>query len=470
MLAYLEWLALYAGIAVGSHVAHASTLVNCSAGNPAGSYYSSSDSTGNGAWQNTGVYMQPCIQGPPNGSGILIWESPIGNGAGYAVISVGGTAAAGSGAIVLSAPNGVSVFGTMVTSGLSTFQAGVNMSGTRISNLAPGTVSATSTDGVNASQLYGLANSTASALGGGTTVAANGALGFPSFASGGTTYTSVGGVIAALNGGSGIKYFHSNSTLADSNAAGVDSVAIGGNAVATAASSVALGTGSVANGANTVSVGAVSAERKLVNVAAGTVTSTSTDAVNGAQLFQPEQQIAGQAGGGLVQQNSATRQITVGATTDGTVINVSGTMGNRQVSGVAVGAVGAQSSDAVNGSQLYGLVTSVATSLGGGATVNPDGTLAAPAYSVGGNVYNDVGSALNNLDRRTAVNSAAIANLDATLGAINAGGGIMYFHANSTLPDSFTGRRIRFGRHRRCSAGFCRQLGGTGRGVHREPL
>lgn len=137
MLAYLEWLALYAGIAVGSHVAHASTLVNCSAGNPAGSYYSSSDSTGNGAWQNTGVYMQPFIQGPPNGSGILIWKSPIGNGAGYAIISVGGTAAAGSGAIVLRAPNGVSVFGTMVTSGLSTFQAGVNMSGTRISNLAP---------------------------------------------------------------------------------------------------------------------------------------------------------------------------------------------------------------------------------------------------------------------------------------------------------------------------------------------
>ncbi len=92
-----------------------------------------------------------------------------------------------------------------------------------------------------------------------------------------------------VNGG-GIKYFHANSTLADSSATGTDAVAIGGNAQATTANSVALGSNSVANsthaddgrlqpgrqrdlgshgGGGEVSVGAAGAERRITNVAAG---------------------------------------------------------------------------------------------------------------------------------------------------------------------------------------------------------
>ncbi|OUL83000.1 hypothetical protein CA601_27970, partial [Paraburkholderia hospita] len=98
-----------------------------------------------------------------------------------------------------------------------------------------------------------------------------------------------------LNDGGGLKYFHANSTLADSQAGGANSVAIGGNAQATtadsvalgsnarttAANSVALGSGSLADRANSVSVGAGGAERQIVNVAAG---SQNTDAVNLKQL------------------------------------------------------------------------------------------------------------------------------------------------------------------------------------------
>jgi len=83
------------------------------------------------------------------------------------------------------------------------------------------------------------------------------------------------------NGGGNMKYFHANSSLADSSAVGVDSVAAGPNARATADNSVALGSNSVADRANTVSVGSSTSQRQIVNVAAGV---QPTDAVNVSQL------------------------------------------------------------------------------------------------------------------------------------------------------------------------------------------
>ncbi|MBW9108143.1 hypothetical protein JNB89_30850, partial [Paraburkholderia phenoliruptrix] len=80
-----------------------------------------------------------------------------------------------------------------------------------------GAVNATSVDAVNGSQLYATNQNVSNV----TNVVNN-----------------------ITNGGAGIKYFHTNSTLADSSATGTDAVAIGGNAQATAANSVALGSGS----------------------------------------------------------------------------------------------------------------------------------------------------------------------------------------------------------------------------------
>ena len=56
-----------------------------------------------------------------------------------------------------------------------------------------------------------------------------------------------------MNGG-GIRYFHTNSTLADSRHR-YGSVAIGGNAQATTANSVALGSNSVANSTTLTTAG-----------------------------------------------------------------------------------------------------------------------------------------------------------------------------------------------------------------------
>ena len=182
----------------------------------------------------------------------------------------------------------------------------------RITNVAAGTLAAGSTDAATAGQVFAGGSSVASILGGGAVYnAATGAVTAPSYAIGGSSYGTVGGALAALdgsvNGGGGIKYFHANSTLADASAIGTDAVAMGPAATASGTSAVAIGNGasssgknSVALGAgstdggqdNVVSVGAVGAERRITNVASGTLAQGSTDAVTGGQLYQTNQQVS----------------------------------------------------------------------------------------------------------------------------------------------------------------------------------
>ncbi len=79
-------------------------------------------------------------------------------------------------------------------------------------------------------------------------------------------------------------------------------------------------------------------------------------------------------------------------------------MSNQVISELARGRAG---SDAVNVSQLKEVVAG----FGGGAKVNPDGTVTAPAYTVGGKTVNNVGDAITNVDGRVTNNSTAITNL-----------------------------------------------------------
>ena len=176
---------------------------------------------------------------------------------------------------------------------------------------------------------------------------------------------NVGQLSAAVTTATG-----SQAALAISNQAGLvlptapgnDAVALGYGASATAARSVAIGSGSVATQVDTVSVGAVGAERRIVNVANGTVAAGSTDAINGGQLSTTNQYVASVSSAliglrsslddgtvGLVQQDPTTRKLTVGAATNGAVIDVGGIAGSRQITGVTAGSAG---SDAVNLDQL----------------------------------------------------------------------------------------------------------------------
>jgi trimeric autotransporter adhesin len=77
-----------------------------------------------------------------------------------------------------------------------------------------------------------------------------------------------------------------------SSATGRGSTANGSFARATAENSVALGAGSLADVANTVSVGSATQQRQIVNMAAGAVTATSTDAINGSQLFATNSRVS----------------------------------------------------------------------------------------------------------------------------------------------------------------------------------
>ncbi|MFD2059674.1 YadA-like family protein [Paraburkholderia solisilvae] len=239
--------------------------------------------------------------------------------------------------------------------------------GTTITNVKAGGVSSTSTDAINGSQLYNTASSTAAALGGGSSVDANGRIAKPSYDVAGGTYTDVGSALAAVDAkaasGSvdGVKY--------DTSAH--DKVTFNGT-----------------NGT------------KLSNVTAGTA---DMDAVNLAQLKAAGLNVdtSGNVTNSFVAYDDATKgKVTLAGGTNGTTIT-----------NVKAGAIGAASTDAINGSQLYGEANSVASALGGGAAVNTDGTIKAPTYTVQGQTKSDVGSALAAIDTATTGNTTSITNL-----------------------------------------------------------
>ncbi|MDX3934009.1 ESPR-type extended signal peptide-containing protein [Stenotrophomonas sp.] len=80
-------------------------------------------------------------------------------------------------------------------------------------------------------------------------------------------------------------------------ATAASSVALGHSAavLADASNAVALGSGSVASEANSVSVGSAGLKRKIVNVADGEISASSTDAVSGKQLHAIDSRFNGQS-------------------------------------------------------------------------------------------------------------------------------------------------------------------------------
>ncbi|MGF6244474.1 autotransporter adhesin, partial [Paraburkholderia sp. GAS38] len=245
-----------------------------------------------------------------------------------------------------------------------------NTTPVKLKNVAAGDISsAASTDAVNGGQLY-QTNQNVAFIAQNVTNAIN------NFVTG------------------GIKYFHANSTLDDSRAVGLNSVAIGSSADAEGGDSVALGSNSVANRGNAVSIGYAGGERQIINVAQGTA---NTDAVNVQQLNNA---VAAVSGGGspnaVIYDTSAHDKVTFGGT--GTSVPVT-------LTNVAAGQITPSSKDAINGSQLFGTANSVAAALGGNITVGTDGKLSKPAYTLDGSTYGDVGAALAAVDAKAGTGS-----------------------------------------------------------------
>ena len=122
---------------------------------------------------------------------------------------------------------------------------------------------------------------------------------------------------------------------------------------------------------------------------------------------------------GLVQQDSTTGNITVAKDLNGSSVDFTNAQGSARVlTGVAAGTVNASSSDAINGSQLFNASSSTASALGGGSTVNSDGTITAPTYVVNGQTVHNAGDAISNLD--TEVTNVA-GRMDSITNEINNG-------------------------------------------------
>jgi trimeric autotransporter adhesin len=145
--------------------------------------------------------------------------------------------------------------------------------GTAITGLQAGAVSAASKDAINGAQLYGTANSVATALGGGTAVNADGTLKAPSYTVQGQTKTDVGSALAAIDTAT-----TANSTSITNLTNNINNGAIG--LVQQDATSRALTVARASDG-TTLDISGTAGTRQIKGVSGGTA---DTDAVNLAQL------------------------------------------------------------------------------------------------------------------------------------------------------------------------------------------
>ncbi|EFU0737217.1 hypothetical protein HUQ58_003585 [Escherichia coli] len=271
---------------------------------------------------------------------------------------------------------------------------GANKDASKITNVLAGTVSSASTDAINGSQLHGLSSSIATYLGGGATVSDSGVFSGPTYNIDGNDYTNVGAALDAIN-----------TSLSDSL----------GDALLWDSTTGAFS----AKHGSTASV--------ITNVADGAVSDSSSDAVNGSQLYDVSNSVVDVLGGGA------------GVNTDGSISAPTYTIANTdydnvgdalnaldttlddamlwdatagengafsashdgsasKITNVAAGTISDTSTDAVNGAQLHGVSSSVAEALGGDAAVNSDGSISAPTYTIADTDYTNVGDAMNAID------------------------------------------------------------------------
>ncbi|MBN3793344.1 hemagglutinin, partial [Burkholderia sp. Ac-20353] len=210
--------------------------------------------------------------------------------------------------------------------------------GTKLTNVKAAELSATSTDAVNGSQLYATNQTVAKQ---------------------GDSITQIGGQVTQNT--TDIRNIGGQVTQNTTHIGALQQDALQWSASA---------------GAYDASHGSGSAQ-KITNVQAGALSATSTDAVNGSQLYATNQQVTknttditnlqqnvtnvtnGKAG--IVQQQDPNGQITVGAATDGTSVNfANGSNADRVLTGVAAGV---NNNDAVNVGQLNGGLSSLSTSV-----------------------------------------------------------------------------------------------------------
>ncbi|MDD1450620.1 YadA-like family protein [Sphingomonas sp. H160509] len=364
-----------------------------------------------------------------------------------------------------------------------------------LGNVAAGTLGATSTEAVNGSQLFATntnVTNTNTALTNLTTNISNGGIGAVQYSNAATPTTPNGGVpsndVALVGAAAGPVGLHN---VANGNVAVGSTDAVNGGQLASVSGQVsglsALAVQYDDVGRSRITLGGVSTGAAPVvigNVAAGALGATSTEAVNGSQLFATNTNVSNLttniANGaiGALQYSSAGAPTTPnGGVPSNDVTLVGGAAGAVALHNVGNGVVAAGSTDAVNGGQLatvagqvgnlaalsvqYDDPTRTRVTLGGAGNAPvvlgnvAAGTLAAGSTEAvnGGQLVGlgtSVAAGLGGLSSYDAATNRVLASIgfggvqygnvqsvfDAVDGAINGGAGIRYFRVLSTRGDS----------------------------------
>ncbi len=171
----------------------------------------------------------------------------------------------------------------------------------------------------------------------------------------------------------------------------------------------------------------------LGNVASGTVAAGSTEAVNGDQLFATNgavtnnstaitnltNNVANGAIGPVRYADPATPTVPNGGVPTNDVTLVGAGAGAVGLHNIRDGALGAGSTDAVNGGQMAGLGGSVAAAIGGSSAYDPATNAVTTGLSLGGVTYGSVQAAF-----------------DAVNGSVNGGAGNRFFRVQSVGGDA----------------------------------
>nr|WP_179404551.1 YadA-like family protein [Burkholderia guangdongensis] len=277
---------------------------------------------------------------------------------------------------------------------VSLTSSGLNNGGNTITNVAAGAVSATSTDAINGSQLYAVSTSAnagwnLSTNGGTATKVAPGATVDLSPGASGNITVSQTGTQITIDTNPNL----TATTLTTADAAGNTTVTSGsgmtttdasGNKTSVGANGVTITPSGGGNAVSLTSTGLDNGGNKLTNVADGTVSATSTDAVNGSQLYSTNQAVQNL-------QNAQTHYYSVndGGTQGSNYANDGATGVNSLAAGVNAAAAGA-GSVAIGSGASASVNNGIA--IGSGASVAALGGLALGAGSVASRVagtYND---------------------------------------------------------------------------------
>ncbi|EFM0055519.1 adhesin [Escherichia coli] len=285
----------------------------------------------------------------------------------------------------------------------------------KIVNVKNGAIKADSHDAINGSQLYAISDSIAKRLGGGSSVNPDdGTVNAPTYNLKNGNKNNVGSALTVLD----------ENTLQWDQIKGKYS-AVHGSSTTSVITDVANGTISAAskdavngsqlydlqqdallwNGTAFSAAHGTEATSKITNVTAGNLTASSTDAVNGSQLKTTNDNVTTNT------TNIATNTTNITNLTDsvgdlkddsllwnkaaGAFSAAHGTEATSKITNLLAGKISSNSTDAINGSQLYGVADSFTSYLGGGADISDAGVLIAPTYTIGSKTYNNVGDALN---------------------------------------------------------------------------